>query len=174
VTERGRPIALIQPIQSAKHPVTREAILAKLAARGLGTLPRRKARNSPLVTQLVEEGGPVATAAIAYAGVPAAFERKQRDGELVAADHTALRRRFEREWKAYVIFELHRDVLRLARDPIWSHPSPGFDSIHLASCLVLGSKMGEEMTFAAADEALLRAAEGEPLRALDVETDRVL
>lgn len=42
VTERGKPIALIQPIRSAESPVSLEARLAKLAAQGLVTLPTHK------------------------------------------------------------------------------------------------------------------------------------
>ena len=42
VTERGKPIALLQPILSAETPVSLEARLAKLAARGVVTLPTRK------------------------------------------------------------------------------------------------------------------------------------
>lgn len=42
VTERGKPIALIQPIQSAEHVVSFDARLAKLAAQGLIALPTRK------------------------------------------------------------------------------------------------------------------------------------
>ena len=42
VTERGKPIALIQSIQSAHKPESREARLAKLAALGLITLPTQK------------------------------------------------------------------------------------------------------------------------------------
>lgn len=42
VTERGKPIALLQPIQSAAQPISREARLAKLAAQGLVTPPSRK------------------------------------------------------------------------------------------------------------------------------------
>jgi prevent-host-death family protein len=38
VTDRGKPIALIQPIQSATQPVSLEARLAKLAAEGLISL----------------------------------------------------------------------------------------------------------------------------------------
>ncbi len=46
VTERGRPVALIQRLQSAERPVSLEARLARLAARGVVTLPtRRPARN---------------------------------------------------------------------------------------------------------------------------------
>ena len=42
VTERGHPIALIQPIKSADKAVSLEARLARLAALGLLVLPTRK------------------------------------------------------------------------------------------------------------------------------------
>ena len=42
VTERGRPIAVIQPIQSAGPVASLQARLAKLAAQGLLTPPTRK------------------------------------------------------------------------------------------------------------------------------------
>ncbi|HEV8306163.1 MAG TPA: type II toxin-antitoxin system prevent-host-death family antitoxin [Methylomirabilota bacterium] len=41
ITDRGRPIAVIQPIQSAMRLASRDARLARLAARGLLTLPAR-------------------------------------------------------------------------------------------------------------------------------------
>ena len=45
VTERGNPIALIQPIKSADKAVSLEAKLARLAAQGLVTLPTQKPLN---------------------------------------------------------------------------------------------------------------------------------
>ena len=42
ITERGRPIALIKPIQSVERTASLEARLAGLAAEGLVTLPTRK------------------------------------------------------------------------------------------------------------------------------------
>ncbi len=42
VTERGRPIAVIQPIQSVEKPASTEAKLGKLAANGFITLPTKK------------------------------------------------------------------------------------------------------------------------------------
>ncbi len=49
VTERGKPVALLQPIQSAKHVMTREAKLAQIVAQGLSTLPtRRPSRFRPI------------------------------------------------------------------------------------------------------------------------------
>lgn len=64
VTERGRPIAVIQPIQTAARLDSREARLARLAARGLLTLPTRKplkrvrmakASGRPLSQTIIEE-----------------------------------------------------------------------------------------------------------------------
>ena len=55
VTERGKPIALLQPIQSAEHHTSLEARLARLAALGLVTLPTHK----PLKrVRLVKVSGP--------------------------------------------------------------------------------------------------------------------
>lgn len=42
VTERGHPIALIQPIKSAEKAVSLEAKLARLAAQGVLSLPSRR------------------------------------------------------------------------------------------------------------------------------------
>jgi prevent-host-death family protein len=42
VTERGTPIALLQPMRSAKRIESLEARLAQLAAQGRVTLPKRK------------------------------------------------------------------------------------------------------------------------------------
>jgi prevent-host-death family protein len=51
VTERGHPIAVIQPVRSVKRPASLEARLAALAARGVVTLPsRRPGKRVSLVT----------------------------------------------------------------------------------------------------------------------------
>ena len=42
VTERGKPIALLRPVLGEEKPVSLEAKLARLAARGLVTLPTHK------------------------------------------------------------------------------------------------------------------------------------
>lgn len=59
VTERGKPIAVIQPVGSAKSVVSREARLAQLAAQGKIALPRRK----PLkrVRRVKVSGAPLST-----------------------------------------------------------------------------------------------------------------
>ena len=66
VTERGRPIAVIQPIQAARQPESLEARLAVLAARGLVTLPagrprgrmrRVRVKGRPLSRTILEDRG---------------------------------------------------------------------------------------------------------------------
>jgi len=44
VTERGKPIALLQPIQTVEKAASIEARLARLEALGLVTLPTRRSR----------------------------------------------------------------------------------------------------------------------------------
>jgi predicted nucleic acid-binding protein len=129
-------------------------------------------KGSPLVQSLVGERGPVATAKIAYAEIFAGFARKLREGHLPRNLHALACRQFERDWQSYLRVELQDDILFLARDLVQRHPLRGFDSVHLASALSLKNALGEEITFAAADGRLLRAAEAEKLEPLDVETAR--
>ena len=131
-------------------------------------------RGSPLIQRIVTRGGPVATAKIAYAEVYAGLMRKRRDGHLSPRQYTQVCRQFERDWRAYVRVDLRDEVLQLARDLIQRHPLRGFDAIHLASALSLKRGLGEDITFAAADQRLLTAAEAEHLRPLNVERAQAL
>ncbi len=126
-------------------------------------------RGSPLVRSIVTHG-PVATAKIAYVEVYAGLKRKNREGHLSRRQYDLICQRFEHDWRAYIRVELLDEVLLIARDLIGRHPLKGFDAIHLASALSLRGALEEEITFAAADERLLRAALSEGLTALNVET----
>lgn len=64
VTERGKPIAVLQPIQTLKEPASREAKLARMAAKGLIVLPKLgflkkvrpiKVRGAPISESIIEE-----------------------------------------------------------------------------------------------------------------------
>ena len=124
---------------------------------------------SALVQTIVARKGPVATAKIAYAEVYAGLTRKHREGHLSKSRYGTACRQFERDWQAYIRVDLRDEILLLARDLIQRHPLRAFDAIHLASALSLSSALGEDITFAAADERLLRAAEAERLRVINVE-----
>ncbi|HEU4343424.1 MAG TPA: type II toxin-antitoxin system VapC family toxin [Candidatus Binatia bacterium] len=127
-------------------------------------------KGSARVESLVQGKGAVATAKIAYAEIFAGLTRKLREGNLSKAQYTLACRQFERDWRAYIRVELDDDILFLARDLIQRRPLRGFDAVHLASALTLTIALGESITFAAADERLLKAAEAENLEFLNVET----
>lgn len=130
-------------------------------------------KGSPLVQSIVQRPGAIATAKIAYAEIFAGLTRKLREGNLSKAQYALACRQFESDWHAYLRVELEDDILLLARDLIQRRPLRGFDAVHLASALRLKHALGEEVTFAAADGRLLKAAEGENLEPLNVETAAV-
>ncbi len=130
-----------------------------------------KEKGSQFVTELVAGGDPVATAKIAYAEVYAGLTRIMRERDLSASEYALAYRSFEEEWRTYVRVDLADEVLLLARDLIQRRPLRGFDAIHLASALILGKALGEEMTFIASDARLLRAAEAEKLAVMNPEAD---
>lgn len=130
-------------------------------------------KGSALVQSMVQSGEAVATAKIAYAEVFAGLTRKMREGNLAEVQYDLACRQFETDWHAYIRVELNDDLLFLARDLIRRHGLRGFDAVHLASALVLTGAIDEEVSFAAADRRLLRAAAAEGLRAVNVETQQI-
>jgi predicted nucleic acid-binding protein len=112
----------------------------------------------------------VATAKLAYAEVYAALMRRRREGHVSAGQYALAYHQFEGEWPTYVRIDLRDDILLAARMLIQRHPLKGSDAIHLASALDLKTTSGAEIVFAAADRQLLRAARGEHLQTLDVES----
>lgn len=129
-------------------------------------------KGSPLVQTVVGRDETVATAKIAYAEIFAGLTRKLREGNLSRAQYGLACRQFESDWQAYLRVELQDSILLLARDLIRRYPLRGFDAVHLASAVSLKAALGEDITFAAADARLLRAAAAENLESLNVETAR--
>ena len=127
-------------------------------------------KGSPLVQSFVQGREAIATAKIAYAEIFAGLARKLRENNLSKAQYSVACRQFENDWQAYLRVELEDDILLLARDLIQRRPLRGFDAIHLASAVKLKIALSETITFAAADGRLLKAAEAENLKPLNVET----
>jgi uncharacterized protein len=126
-------------------------------------------KGSPLVQSIVEGREAIATAKIAYAEIFAGLARKLRGNDLSKAQYAVACRQFESDWQAYLRIALEDAILLSARDLIQRHPLRGFDAVHLASALRLKTALGGEITFAAADGRLLKAAEAENLKLLNVE-----
>ncbi len=127
---------------------------------------------SDVVAELLESGDPVATAKIAFAEVYSGLTRRFRERDLSGRAYALICGQFERDWPGYLRVDLHDEILTSARDLIRRHSLRAFDAIHLASALSLQKALGEEVTFTASDERLMRAAEAERLKTLNVELER--
>ncbi|HEX9756873.1 MAG TPA: type II toxin-antitoxin system VapC family toxin [Nitrospiria bacterium] len=110
----------------------------------------------------------LATSKVAYVEVYAAFTRRKREGDLPSMRYQQVCRLFEREWPAYLVIELHDDILRLSRDLIKKHPLRGLDAIHLASAKLIKQKISKETIFGCADNRLLNSAKSEGFKLLSV------
>ena len=110
----------------------------------------------------------IGTSKIAYPEVYAAFTRRMREGHLVPIRYKQVCQLFEREWSAYLIVEVHDEVLRLSRDLIKKYPLRGFDALHLASAKFIGQHLETPITFGGADQRLLESAEAEGFKLLSV------
>jgi predicted nucleic acid-binding protein len=135
---------------------------------------------SALIKHLVEEAGAnkvtalmvaeprLATSRVAYVEVHAALARMLREGLLTHLAHQRLADSFDLDWLAYIRVDVVDGLLSLVRELVRRHPLRGFDAVHLASAIIVGSELGEPVQFVASDHRLLAAAKGEGLPIVDV------
>ncbi len=74
-------------------------------------------QGSPLVQHLVTRDR-AATGKVAHTEVHAALARKRREGFVSLRDYSLACRQFDRDWRSYVLVELHDEILTIARG--WS------------------------------------------------------
>jgi predicted nucleic acid-binding protein len=110
----------------------------------------------------------IVTSKIAYAEVYAAFTRRRREGDLTPIQYSRICRLFEHEWPAYLIVEVHDEILHLSRDLIKKYPLRGFDALHLASAKSIRQHLKIAITFGCADQRLLEAAKAERFKLLAI------
>lgn len=123
---------------------------------------------SEQVRQVFRENVMIITSKVAYAEIYAAFTRRMREGDLARVRYGQVCRLFELEWPAYLIVEVHDEVLHLSRDLIKKYPLRGFDALHLASAKSLRQHLKTSITFGGADQRLLESAKAEGFKLLPV------
>lgn len=119
---------------------------------------------SAAMVELRRRADATAICVIGHAEFHSALNRKRRDGHLTAAASGTILRSFDRDWdglvRVDVSFALDRIVARLLRE----HPLRAFDSLHLASALLLRDRLRSvEVVFAGFDEPQRQAAGREGL-----------
>lgn len=115
--------------------------------------------DSDAIAARVRRADLVVTASLTYAEMCAAFARRKREGQLTAAEHRKLRRRFDADWASLLIVDAGDTLVRAAGALTDSHSLRGADAIQLASFeYLLAAADDDGIEFLCADERLSAAA----------------
>ena len=104
-----------------------------------------------------------ATSKLTYAEILSAFTRRYREGEYSKNWLLKIIGNFEAEIEEFSVVDVKDDLLPIVKQLLLRHALRGSDAIHLASAIWLKNALKENITFAASDANLLKAAEKEGL-----------
>jgi predicted nucleic acid-binding protein len=108
----------------------------------------------------------IGTSAVAYAELMAAVYRKATEAKVKKSLIQDILRAFQEDWSSFVIVEVDNRLNETIRKVIVGHKLRGFDAIHLASALTIGSAVADDFLFACYDERLRQAARAEGLNTM--------
>ena len=92
---------------------------------------------SDIVNDRTDRATIVSTSKIAYAETLSAFVRCKDEKVLLKKDYDKCIACFKFDWEMYFVIEVSEKVIKIAGELIENHRIRGFDSIHLASAVVL-------------------------------------
>ncbi|MGB9498599.1 MAG: type II toxin-antitoxin system VapC family toxin [Dissulfuribacterales bacterium] len=118
---------------------------------------------SPQIEILIRSSETVATSIVAYAEARAAFARRFREKSFTSDEHDRIKEFFDKDRRNYFILKITEDMARLAGNLAEKHALRGFDSIHLASALILHQEVSSPVVFSCFDDKLEKAAVREGL-----------
>ena len=122
-----------------------------------------KEDGSDEVKALLDKARVVATSQASYAEACAAFARKYRQGDFTDEQYRTVITNLQQHWGAYFALDVSWPVSKLAGELAERHSLRGFDAIHLASALILKTRLGSTITFSSSDHKLEDAAQSESL-----------
>ena len=120
-------------------------------------------KGSSDVISLWKQADAIATSAVAYAEAMAAFYRKFREGNVDGSSFEKIIDAFEIDWKSVVVVMVSSDLNRMIKKTVSEHSIRGFDTIHLASALIINETVEQNLIFCCYDNRLLSAASAEKL-----------
>jgi len=115
------------------------------------------------IETLVKSSEATATSIVSYAEARAAFARRFREKSFTSDEHNRLKAFFDEDWRNYFILNITQDMIKLAGNLAEKHALRGFDSIHLASALILHQEVSSPVVFSCFDSKLEKAAMREGL-----------
>lgn len=103
----------------------------------------------------------IVTSSVAYAETMASMHRKKRESDLAEKVVRNIALTFQKEWESFIRVEVNDELNGYIDRVIEKYPLRGFDTIHLASAIVIHERLPEDFVFACFDERLSEAAQSE-------------
>lgn len=103
----------------------------------------------------------IVTSSVDYAEMMASMHRKKRESDLAEKVVRNIALTFQKEWESFIRVEVNNELNGYIDRVIEKYPLRGFDTIHLASAIVIRERLSEDFVFACFDERLSEAAKSE-------------
>lgn len=114
--------------------------------------------NSDDVRRVVAGAQLVATSVITYVEAVAALARRRREAVLKPAEYRLVRRDLDRDWERYIRLTVSEELIHSAARMAEQRGLRAYESLHLASAILLREKLKAPVSFLCWDSRLLDAA----------------
>ncbi|MBI3987093.1 MAG: type II toxin-antitoxin system VapC family toxin [Lentisphaerae bacterium] len=119
---------------------------------------------SDAVLDLRRKAEATAVSVVGYSELHSAINRKRRDGDLSARDAERILREFDVDWEGCIRVEITPGLNMIVARLLKTHPLRAFDALHLASALLLRTRMPQTyVSFSGFDDRQRMAAKRERL-----------
>jgi len=105
----------------------------------------------------------IVTSSVAYAETMASMYRKKLESDLADTLIRKIVDTFHQDWESFIRVEVNDKLNGYIDRIVERYPLRGFDTIHLASAMVIHERLPEDFVFACFDNKLARAAQSEGL-----------
>jgi uncharacterized protein len=124
---------------------------------------------SQKVREILDLSDVLATSCIAYVETISAFTRINNESKLNVSDYKNVILNFKKDWEDLFILKIDDTIIKTAGRFIESYQIKGYDSIHLASAVMLSKRINQTINFCCWDKKLNEAALKENLSIFDID-----
>ncbi|MHB1377456.1 MAG: type II toxin-antitoxin system VapC family toxin [Candidatus Humimicrobiaceae bacterium] len=113
---------------------------------------------SQKVREIFDLSDVLATSCIAYIETISAFTRINNEKKLSDSDYKNIVLNFKKDWEDLFVLKIDNTIIKTAGRFIESYLIKGYDSIHLASAVMLSKRINQIINFCCWDKKLNEAA----------------
>ena len=106
----------------------------------------------------------IVTSSVTFAEVFSALNRKKWEDRIDKNIIQETINIFKNDWESFIRVDVNKELNQTIEKLAVTHPLRGFDTIHLASALIVDKYLQKDIIFACFDKNLLKAAEKENLK----------